>query len=158
MNSRRRRVLDAAASAAFAALPGAPAREGGGDALALELPEVAENGFSVPLAFSVSSPTSAADHVDAVLILAPENPHAVVATSRLTPASGTARAATRIRLARTQTATALARTSTGVAPHDARRARRGGRLRCLSPRCPGRYPSPRCPCTRYPGARARSRA
>lgn len=39
--------------------------------VALDLPEIAENGNTVPFSFTVESPMTAADHVKAVHIIAP---------------------------------------------------------------------------------------
>ena len=138
----RRRLLGAGAAGALAAFLGtggralatvedmerAIARFGGGGApqaggIALELPDIAENGRSVAVAFEVESPMSETDHVEAVLLLAPENPTTEVATFRFTPASGAARVATRMRLERTQRVVAIARLSDGtlrVARRDVR--------------------------------------
>ena len=110
----------AEAERAIAAFVGdAPVGEGG--PLALELPAVAENGFSVPLEVSVASPMTEADHVEAVLVVATDNPNAEIATYRFTPASGEAAVSARIRLARTQHVIAVARTSAGAAWRTARR-------------------------------------
>src|SRR5689334_3506466 len=46
----------------------------------LELPEIAENGNTVPLTVSVESPMTATDYVKAIHILATENPQPGVAT------------------------------------------------------------------------------
>lgn len=129
----RRRVLGASAGIAVAGFFGiagrvyasmadvekAIAEFGGGDTaeeggpLSLSTPEIAENGNSVPMAFSVASPMTADDHVSSVMIMAPDNPSPEVATFHFTPASGVAEAVTRIRLARTQDVVAVAKTSTG---------------------------------------------
>jgi sulfur-oxidizing protein SoxY len=79
----------------------------------LDLPEIAENGNTVPMALSVESPMTEEDHVEEVLVLAQGNPNAGVATFHFTPLSGRAEANTRIRLARTQNVTAVARMSDG---------------------------------------------
>lgn len=90
----------------------------GGEALltgrvTLTIPEVAENGFSVPMSITVDSPMSDDDYVESVLVLAEENPNIRISTFRFTPASGDARVSTRMRLARTQDVLALARMSDG---------------------------------------------
>ena len=72
----------------------------------LDLPEVAENGFSVPV--SISAPGAAE-----ILLLAPENPWPQVARFRFGPLSGAQSLSTRIRLARTQEVIALARLADG---------------------------------------------
>jgi len=84
-----------------------------GAALQLTTPEIAENGNSVPISFSVDSPMTEDDHVVSVMLLASENPSPQVATFHFTPASGVASASTRMRLAKTQDVLAVARTSSG---------------------------------------------
>jgi sulfur-oxidizing protein SoxY len=79
----------------------------------LELPEIAENGNTVPLVVRVDSPMTAASHVTDLLIVADGNPSGRVALLHFTPLSGVAEAALRIRLAMTQTVTAIAKTNTG---------------------------------------------
>lgn len=90
---------------------GGTVEEGG--PLSLNTPEIAENGNSVPVAFSVDSPMTEDDYVESVMILATDNPSPEVATFHFTPASGKASASTRMRLAKTQDVVAVARTSTG---------------------------------------------
>ena len=121
---RRRRFL--AAGAAALALPAAAQRfqpgqdiapliaqvtggvAPGRDGIAIELPQIAENGNSVPLRVRVDSPMSAADHVRAIHVFAARNPRPRVATFHLGPRNGRAEVATRVRLAGTQTVTVLA--------------------------------------------------
>jgi sulfur-oxidizing protein SoxY len=91
--------------------------------IALELPEHAEDGASVPLAVRVDSPMTEADHVVAVLILADGNLEHRVAAFAFTPLSGVAAARTRIRLARSQEVIALARTRDGAVFVDRRAVR-----------------------------------
>jgi sulfur-oxidizing protein SoxY len=79
----------------------------------LELPEIAENGNTVPLTVSVDSPMTATDYVKAIHVLATENPQPGVATFRFTPLSGKASAASRMRLARTQEVIGLAELNDG---------------------------------------------
>jgi sulfur-oxidizing protein SoxY len=79
----------------------------------LELPEIAENGNTVPLTVSVESPMTGTDYVKAIHVLATENPQPGVATFRFSPLSGKASAASRMRLARTQEVIALAELSDG---------------------------------------------
>ena len=81
--------------------------------LTLELPEIAENGNTVPLTVSVESPMTANDYVKAIHVIATENPQPGVATFRFSPLSGKASAATRMRLARTQEVIGLAELSDG---------------------------------------------
>jgi len=79
----------------------------------LDLPEIAENGNTVPITFTVESPMSDKDYVSDVIILADGNPNAGIATFHFSPASGIAEANTRIRLANTQNIVAIAKTSDG---------------------------------------------
>lgn len=79
----------------------------------LDVPEIAENGNTVPMTVSVESPMTAQSYVSDVLIVADGNPNAGVATFRFTPASGVAEANTRIRLAETQNVIAVAKMSDG---------------------------------------------
>lgn len=133
MNINRRKLLGVSASCAVATFFGSASRVfasiediekaiaefGGGIAaeeggpLKLITPEIAENGNSVPVAFTVDSPMSSEDYVESVMILATDNPSPEVATFHFTPASGVAKASTRMRLAKTQDVVALAKTSTG---------------------------------------------
>ncbi len=84
------------------------------EGIVLDIPTLSENGNSVDLTVTVESPTTAADHVTAIHLLAERNPVPRVATFRLSPRSGRAEVATRIRLATTQTVLVLAETSRGV--------------------------------------------
>ncbi len=79
----------------------------------LELPEIAENGNTVPLTVAVESPMTAEDYVKAIHVIATENPQPGVATFRFTPLSGKASAASRMRLAKTQEVIGLAELSDG---------------------------------------------
>jgi sulfur-oxidizing protein SoxY len=82
--------------------------------IAIELPEIAENGNTVPLAISVDAPMTADDYVSEVLVVAEGNPNPGVATFHFTPMSGKADASTRIRLAATQNIVVVAKTSKGA--------------------------------------------
>ena len=84
---------------------GATPEEGGID---IELPQIAENGNSVPLTVKVASPMNDLDHVTAIHVIAERNPRPAVATFHLGPWSGLARVGTRIRLAGTQKVTVVA--------------------------------------------------
>src|SRR4026209_1875031 len=79
----------------------------------LDLPEIAENGNTVPMTVTVESPMTEQSHVTDVLVLASENPRSGVATFHFTPASGVAEANTRIRLASTQDVIAVAKMNDG---------------------------------------------
>lgn len=79
----------------------------------LDLPEIAENGNTVPMSLSVESPMTEQSHVTDVLVVADGNPRAGVATFHFSPASGVAEANTRIRLAETQNVIAVAKMNDG---------------------------------------------
>ena len=89
---------------------GAAPKEGG---IHIELPQIAENGNSVPLHLSVQSPMTEADHVEALHVIAERNPRPLVATFHFGPAAGRAEVSTRVRLAGTQKLTVLAALSGG---------------------------------------------
>jgi len=82
---------------------GAAAGEGG---IAITAPEIAENGNVVPV--EVDAPGAAE-----ILIVAPGNPSARVASMKFGPMSGSQRISTRIRLAKTQDVTAVAKMADG---------------------------------------------
>jgi len=79
----------------------------------LELPPLSENGNAVPLAVSLESPMTAAEHVRAIHVFTEKNPQPDVVTFRLGPRAGRARVSTRIRLADTQTVVAIGELSDG---------------------------------------------
>ena len=128
---RRDFVLGASAAAAAAALltavPGgawavdldAEIKKVIGDAkptegrVTLEMPEIAENGNTVPFGVSVESPMTDKDYVKAVHVFASKNPNPNVATFHFSPLSGKASATSRMRLASTQDVVAIAEMSDG---------------------------------------------
>ena len=79
----------------------------------LDLPPLSENGHAVPLAVSVESPMTAADHVRAIHVFTEKNPQPDVVSFHLGPRTGRASVATRIRLADTQEVVAIAELSDG---------------------------------------------
>ncbi|WP_050423313.1 thiosulfate oxidation carrier protein SoxY [Bradyrhizobium tropiciagri] len=79
--------------------------------IAIDLPEIAENGNAVPLTIDIDHPMLPESHVVEVLVVAEANPWPRVARFHFTPMSGRAMVATRIRLAGTQTIHVLAKTS-----------------------------------------------
>jgi len=79
----------------------------------IDLPEIAENGNTVPFTVSVDSPMSETDYVKAVHIIATANPQPGVATFRFSPLSGKANVASRMRLAKTQDVIAIAELGDG---------------------------------------------
>ena len=81
--------------------------------VSLKLPPIAENGYSVPVTVSVVSPMTDDDHITRIAIFSPRNPLSLISQYHLSPLSGKAEIASRIRLAGTQTITAIAETNDG---------------------------------------------
>ena len=81
--------------------------------ISIELPEIAENGNTVPLSVSVDAPMTADNYVSEMLVVAEGNPNPGVATFHFSAMSGKAEASTRIRLATTQNIVVVAKTSKG---------------------------------------------
>jgi sulfur-oxidizing protein SoxY len=81
--------------------------------ISIDLPEIAENGNTVPMAVTIDAPMEADNYISDILIVADSNPRPGVATFRLTPLAGRATVATRIRLAETENVIVVAKTSTG---------------------------------------------
>src|ERR1700738_1269190 len=79
----------------------------------LELPELAENGNTVPLSVAVEGPMAGDTHVEEILVVAPANPNARVIRFRFSAAS-VPEVSTRIRLAETQNVIAGAKLSDGT--------------------------------------------
>jgi sulfur-oxidizing protein SoxY len=96
--------------------------------ISVDLPEIAENGNTVPLAITVDSPMTADDYVSEIRVIGDANPNAGIVKFHLTPASGRAEVGTRIRLGGTGNVTVLAKTSTGklYAEHKAVKVTVGG--------------------------------
>lgn len=68
----------------------------------VDIPEIAENGNTVPFSLSMESPMTEANHVRALHVIAAGNPQPGIAVFRFTPDSGKAAVSSRMRLARTQ--------------------------------------------------------
>jgi len=83
------------------------------DRIVLTLPEIAENGGTVPLTVNIDSPMSSEDHIKAVHVYADGNPLPEVASYYLGPFNGKAELSLRIRLSKTQNVVAVVETSTG---------------------------------------------
>ena len=81
--------------------------------VSLELPEIAENGNTVPFAISVESPMTGMDYVKTVHVFAAKNPNPEVVSFYFSPMSGKASAKSRMRLATTQDVIAIAAMSGG---------------------------------------------
>jgi sulfur-oxidizing protein SoxY len=81
--------------------------------IVIELPEIAENGNTVPYAIAIDSPMSETDHIRNVHVLSTANPLAYIASFHFTTLSGKAEVASRMRLAKTQEVVVLAEHSGG---------------------------------------------
>ena len=81
--------------------------------LTLDMPEIAENGNTVPFSLSIESPMTEADYVKSIHVLATGNPQPAVATFHFFHASGKAAVSSRMRLATTQDVVAVAEISDG---------------------------------------------
>ena len=80
----------------------------------LDVPEIAENGNQVKVAFNIESPMSDADFVKEVYIMADGNPAPNVAKFNFTPYSGECFASTRMRLSKTQDVYLIAKFNDGT--------------------------------------------
>jgi sulfur-oxidizing protein SoxY len=81
--------------------------------ITIDLPEIAEDGNTIPLMITVDSPMTADDYVNEVFVVADGNPRPRVVTFHFTAMSGRALAATRIRLASTENVIVVAKTGDG---------------------------------------------
>jgi len=79
----------------------------------ITLPEIAENGGTVPVSVAVNSPMSESDFVKTIHIFADDNPLPDVASYYFGPHNGKAALSMRIRLGKTQKVIALAETNNG---------------------------------------------
>lgn len=79
----------------------------------LDIPRLADNGHSVPLEVTVTSPMTEADYVKSITLLSERNPRPMMAKFLLGPHSGRAEVSTRVRLNGTQRVIALAEFSDG---------------------------------------------
>jgi len=84
-----------------------------GKIISLDLPEIAENGNTVPFTVAVDSPMSDKEYVKSVHVFSTGNPQPSVASFRLTPDSGKAQVSSRMRLAKTQDIVGVAELSDG---------------------------------------------
>ncbi|MCC7166490.1 MAG: thiosulfate oxidation carrier protein SoxY [Rhodospirillales bacterium] len=111
LGARPARASAAETDAAIKKLVGnAPIKEG---KVTLKLPQIAENGNTVPFSVVVDSPMTEKDHVKAIHVFADGNPAPGVASFSLTPRSGKAEISMRMRLAQTQDIRAIAVMSDG---------------------------------------------
>jgi len=88
--------------------------------IAIDLPEIAENGNTVPLSIKVDSAMTANDYVSEIRVIADGNPFPGIVKFHLTPMAGRAEVATRIRLNSTENVIVLAKTSGGKIYMDRR--------------------------------------
>ena len=79
----------------------------------LEVPPLVENGNTVPMTVSVSSPMTAEDHVKSIHVFNEKNPQPNIGNFYLGPRAGRAQVSTRIRLADSQKIVAIAKLSDG---------------------------------------------
>ena len=77
----------------------------------LDIPPLVENGNTVPMTVSVTSPMTATDYVKSIHVFNEKNPQPNIGNFYLNPSSGRAQVSTRIRLADTQKVVAIARMS-----------------------------------------------
>jgi sulfur-oxidizing protein SoxY len=79
----------------------------------LDIPPLVENGNTVPMAVSVTSPMTADDYVKSIHVFNEKNPQPNIGNFYLGPQSGRAQVSTRIRLADSQKIVAIAQLSNG---------------------------------------------
>ena len=95
---------------------GAPVRKG---RVKVTLPQLADNGNSVPIRIVVDSPMTEADHVKSIHLYSERNPVSNMANFYLGPRAGKAEIDSRVRLAGSQKVTAVAALSDGTFWYDA---------------------------------------
>ena len=86
----------------------APVRPG---KVRIDIPPLVENGNTVPMTVSVTSPMTAEDHVKSIHVFNEKNPQPNIGNFYLTPQAGRAQISTRIRLADSQKVVAIAHLS-----------------------------------------------
>jgi len=79
----------------------------------IDMPEIAENGATVPIKVVVDSPMTDADHVKQIHVFAEGNPNPEVISFNLGPQNGKAEVGTRMRLGKTQNVVVAAVMSDG---------------------------------------------
>ena len=79
----------------------------------LDIPPLVENGNTVPMTVSVTSPMTANDYVKSIHVFNEKNPQPNMGNFYLGPRAGRAQVSTRVRLADTQKITAIAKLSDG---------------------------------------------
>jgi sulfur-oxidizing protein SoxY len=86
----------------------APVRSG---KVKLDIPPLVENGNTVPMTVSVTSPMTEQDHVKSIHVFNEKNPQPNIGNFYIGPHAGRAQVSTRIRLADSQKVVAIARLS-----------------------------------------------
>ena len=94
---------------------GASVRKG---KVTIVLPQLADNGNSVPIRVTVESPMTEADHVKSIHLYSEKNPVRNMANFYLGPRAGKAEINSRVRLAGSQKVTAVAKLSDGSFWYD----------------------------------------
>jgi sulfur-oxidizing protein SoxY len=79
----------------------------------LDIPPLVENGNSVPMTVSVTSPMTASDYVRSIHVFNEKNPQPNLGNFYLNARAGRAQVSTRVRLADSQKITAIAKLSDG---------------------------------------------
>src|SRR5262245_13927753 len=87
--------------------------EVGNGRISIDIPQLVENGNTVPVVVAVESPMTATDYVRAIHIFNEKNPQPNVIGIHLGPRAGRARVSTRIRLSDTQKVVVVAELSDG---------------------------------------------
>jgi sulfur-oxidizing protein SoxY len=98
------------ATAIRAVTGGAPMQTG---KVKLDIPPLVENGNSVPMTVSVTSPMTASDFVKSIHVFNEKNPQPNLGNFYLSPRAGRAQVSTRVRLADSQKIIAIAKLSDG---------------------------------------------
>lgn len=105
------RATPSAMQLAIAAFSGGVVPQSG--SMNLLVPELVENGNSVPVNVRVDSPMTERDHVRRIALFSEKNPQPQVVVFHLGPRSGRADVSTRIRLADSQRLVAIAELTEG---------------------------------------------
>ena len=79
----------------------------------LDIPPLVENGNSVPMTVTVTSPMTSTDYVKSIHVFNEKNPQPNLGNFYLKPNAGRAQVATRVRLADSQKIIAIAKLSDG---------------------------------------------
>ena len=81
--------------------------------ISLDLPQIAENGNTVPISIEIDSPMTDGDYVKVVHVFAEANPRPNVVSIYFRPVNGVAKASTRMRMIKSQNIVAIAEMSDG---------------------------------------------